>query len=221
MVKHKKQKPKTTLQKIWHFIWYEDSLLSWAANVLLAFIIIKFIVYPLLSLVFGTSLPVVAVISCSMDQGYTDCGNDVPKNLCGIVGEGPRNSDHFWEICGEYYEERGITKDNFDDFPLSNGFRKGDVIVLKGTDPQRIEVGDVIVFMAQRAYPIIHRVVEINDDQTYQTKGDHNPTQIIDEGLDETSITPKQILGEGFFRIPYVGYVKILAVDALSYVLGR
>lgn len=221
MRKKRRKKPTTTWGKIWHFIWYDDSLLSWAVNIVLAYLIIQFLVYPFLSLLFGTSLPVVAVISCSMDHDYTNCGNRRSLDvLCGEIGSGPTNTDEYWAVCGEFYEERGISQNTFSEFPLKNGFKKGDVIVLRGVEPENVEVGDVLVFMAQRAYPIIHRVVELNEDGSFQTKGDHNPTQIIDSGLDETNIVPQAIIGKGFFRIPYVGYVKILAVDALNFLVG-
>ncbi|MCA9477653.1 MAG: signal peptidase I [Nanoarchaeota archaeon] len=224
MSKKHPREPETTWQKIWHFIWYEDSLLSWAANIVLAFIIIKFLIYPLLSLVFGTSLPVVAVISCSMDHGYTNCGQDAPDNLCGIIGEGPRDLDSYWTTCGDFYEQRGITKEEFSDYPLSHGFRKGDVIVLAGVAPEKVSLGDVLVFSSDRAYPIIHRVVDIKETDTgyiYQTKGDHNPTQIIDGGLDETNVPNQVVIGRGIFRIPFLGYIKILAVDGISLLTGK
>ena len=53
-------------KSFWDYVWNDDSVGSWVVNVILAFIIIKFIVYPLLALVFGTNLPIVAVISGSM-----------------------------------------------------------------------------------------------------------------------------------------------------------
>ena len=64
----KKEKAKKILKKTWHFIWHDESLLSWIVNVLLAFLIIYFIVYPVLGLVFSTSHPIVAVVSPSMEH---------------------------------------------------------------------------------------------------------------------------------------------------------
>ncbi|MBR9703136.1 hypothetical protein GOV10_03810, partial [Candidatus Woesearchaeota archaeon] len=54
------KKPKTWWEKAWYFLWYEDSVLSWAASLLVAFLLIKFIIYPGLGLVFGTQFPIVA-----------------------------------------------------------------------------------------------------------------------------------------------------------------
>jgi hypothetical protein len=48
-------KGKSFFGKLWHFIWNEDSIESWLINIVLAFVIIKFIVYPGLGLVLGTT----------------------------------------------------------------------------------------------------------------------------------------------------------------------
>ena len=65
--KHRKQ-PQTTWGKIWHFLWYEDSVASWLVNIVLAFVLIKFVLYPGLGLILGTQFPVVAVVSSSMEH---------------------------------------------------------------------------------------------------------------------------------------------------------
>ena len=76
---------KKVLKKTWHFLWYEDSLLSWIVNIILAFVLIKFLIYPGIGLVLQTDLPVVAVVSESMDhnmvwndaaQQYAICGSN-------------------------------------------------------------------------------------------------------------------------------------------------
>ena len=59
---------KKNLKKFWHFIWEEDSLLSWIVNIIIAFILIKFIVYPGLGYLLATTHPVVAVVSESMEH---------------------------------------------------------------------------------------------------------------------------------------------------------
>ena len=57
------------LKKAWHFIWEDDSVLSWLVNIILAFVLIKFIVYPGLGFILQTTHPVVAVVSESMEHG--------------------------------------------------------------------------------------------------------------------------------------------------------
>jgi len=91
-----------------------------------------------------------------------------------------------------------------DSWPASNGFSKGDMPVVRGSDDYK--VGDVIVYStpSSRA-PIIHRIIKINDDGTYQTKGDNNSFQIEYE----KSVNKNQIHGKVIFVIPKLGYVKV------------
>ncbi len=221
-----------TWQKVWHFIWHDDSLLSWIVNILLAFILIKFVVYPLLGLALGSQLPVVAVITPSMDhQPAITCLISTPDGqclqqkqdsyvLCGkeFTKRTRLNYDDYWNVCGNWYEDKGIVKETFNDFALSNGFRKGDVIVLGRAKPANLEVGDVLVFNSNRPYPIIHRIVTIEetaDGPVYTTKGDHNTDSINRDGFDEIHITQDQVIGRGILRLPFVGYLKLLFVDFL------
>lgn len=221
----KKKKPQSTLGKIWYFIWHDDSFLSWIVNLILAFVIIKFIVFPTLGGLLGTDLPVVAVVSESMEHGataiYSKQGSGECKfanyKLCTYYGPDKveKNFDNYWQYCGDWYEEKGISREQFETFPLKNGFSKGDIIVLTGKEPEDIQIGDTIVFQAKKAYPIIHRVVQI-DGEIFQTKGDHNPSQINDGLLNEYNIHQDQILGVAKARVPYLGWVKIGLVELLQ-----
>jgi len=179
------------LRKIWNFIWHDDSLLSWIVNIILAFILVKFIIYPGLGLILQTSLPVVAVVSSSMEHNT--------------------NFDDFWLRQGNWYEDNGISKQEFLTYPLKNGFNKGDIIFLYKA--KNIRKGDVIVFRGSSANPIIHRVVRIKE-TGYQTKGDNNPDSY--EQLNETNINPNNVIGKAFLRIPYLGWVKIWFTDLIS-----
>jgi len=55
-----------SLRGIWNFLWNDNSLLSWIISLVIAFIIIKFIFFPILSLIFGSLMPLVVVESGSM-----------------------------------------------------------------------------------------------------------------------------------------------------------
>ena len=57
-----KKRPTTWYGKVWWFLWEDDSVWSWLANIVLAFVLIKFIVYPGLGLALQTSHPIVAVV---------------------------------------------------------------------------------------------------------------------------------------------------------------
>ncbi|MBS3118014.1 signal peptidase I [Candidatus Woesearchaeota archaeon] len=178
-----------TVRRIWHFLWKEDSLLSWLVTIVLAFFLVKFAIYPVLGLLLGTPLPVVAVVSGSMEhnsQGF----------------------EIWWENNGKWYEKEGITKEEFKGYSFKNGFNKGDIIVLTGS--KNIKRGEVIVYMKQedtRTIPIIHRVVAKNP-QT--TKGDNNPSP------DKERVSPENIVGKARLKVPFLGWVKISAVMALQ-----
>ena len=199
-------------KKVWKFFWDEDSIWSWLANIIVAFLLIRYIVYPVLGIVLGTSFPIVAVVSESMEHGLH---ND---DLCGRELEKFQHSfDNYWDECGQWYEEKEITKEQFLNFPLKNGFDKGDVIILWRANKNNLNVGDVLVFQGNKPQPIIHRVVkswEEDEEQFYQTKGDHNRDSF--KPIKETMIEEDRILGKGIIKIPYLGWIKILFVDLVK-----
>ena len=186
-------------KKIWYFIWEDNSIWSWIVNIILAFVLIKFIVYPGLGFLLTTSHPVVAVVSGSMEHNM--------------------GFDEWWEKNNNWYIENGINKEEFKAFSLKNGFNKGDIMVLIGKNVKNIEVGDVIVFKGDRIDPIIHRVVDkkqINSVISFQTKGDNNKDSIKNNQLDETNIKEEEIIGKAVLRIPLLGYIKIGFVELLK-----
>ncbi|KYK27224.1 hypothetical protein AYK26_04140 [Euryarchaeota archaeon SM23-78] len=222
--KHKKEpkKPTTWYGKIWYFIWHDNSIWSWIVNIILAYIIIKFIVYPGMGLILGTNFPIVAVVSNSMEHHMP--------------------FDNWWANNEDYYLGQNITKADFETYPFKNGFNKGDIMFLIGKKPEDISIGDVIVFQSGEPYPIIHRVIKKEEMNVwvFQTKGDHNGVQIrkyidpktgktqffaVGENvpnnyiviLDETRVLEKQLLGKAVFRVPWLGYVKILFVDIMKF----
>ena len=203
-------------RKIKHFIWEDNSILSWVVNVLIAFVVIKFLVYPGLGFVLSTSNPIVAVVSCSMEHGVTNCGGEGEPRLCGRTYEdGKSDFDSYWERCGSWYENQGMLKENFLDFRFSEGFGKGDLMILKGTDPEDLKVGDVIVFLGGSNEPIIHRITskrKEGESYTFATKGDNNGNQLAYE----KSIPEKRIIGRAVLRVPFLGYVKIIFTEIVG-----
>ena len=195
-----KKKFKKLLKKTWHFIWEDNSIWSWVVNIILAFVLIKFIVYPGLGLILSTSHPVVAVVSSSMEHNM--------------------NFEAWWEENKDWYMENGINEDDFETSSFRNGFNKGDIMVLVGKDAKNIEVGNVIVFRSSKKDPIIHRVVkkfENDNDIYFQTKGDNNEDSIKNDALDETNIREEVIIGKAVLRVPFLGYIKIWFVEALKF----
>ena len=224
-------------KKTWYFIWESDSILSWIVNIILAFVIIKFLIYPGLGLVMQTSYPVVAVVSGSMEHAYTPkldssgeytlspdgekliyiyCSDFYYKEKSTLNFRDFRDIDDFWKNCGGWYEENNITQTQFESFSFSNGFNKGDIIVLYGSKSKDINRGDVIVFQSNSHYPIIHRVVDKWKDEEewfLKTKGDNNGDSY--DSLGETEISEERVIGKSIFKVPYLGWIKIFFVEIL------
>ena len=200
---------KKILKKTWRFIWESNSVWSWIVCILLAFIIIKFLVYPGLGLALGTSHPIVAVVSESMEH---------------------RGSfDKWWQsnaICDdhqcpqeEFYADYNIAKEQFLEFKFKNGFNKGDIIFLLGTSPKKMKIGDILIFKAAKPDPIIHRIIkkwESDGEYHFQTKGDHNVRLVNEPWLDESDIHEDAVIGRGAFKIPYLGWIKIGFVEFIN-----
>lgn len=213
---------KNKIKKSWNWIWHSDSIWSWIIALAIIYIAIKFIFFPGLSLLFGTSLPLAGVESSSMDHQIARDDNNI-LNLCGkIKDENSIDFNQYWKTCGNWYEERDITKEQFSKFPLKDGFKKGDIIVVWGRFKPKI--GDIIVFKVNPGStaprPIIHRIVNIDEQGTIQTKGDHNAKQLTSSNniykTDETKISQDQIIGKAVIKIPLFGWPKIWATELIN-----
>ena len=179
--------------KAWRFLWYDESVWSFLLNVIIAFILIKFLIYPALGLILGTHYPIVAVISGSMEHKapFTE----------------------WWQVKQFEYSSYGITLADFKSYPFQGGLNKGDIVIL--ISPKNAKVGDIIVFRSDRPDPIIHRAVlenTINGTKVFQTQGDNNNGQLPEEKY----IPQDTVIGKAAFRIPYVGYVKIFFSNILN-----
>jgi hypothetical protein len=193
-MKIKKEKPKKFLNWLWWFIWEDDSWISWVVNVILAFIIVKFLVYPGLGYMLGTSLPIVAVVSGSMEH-----------NGLGF--------DKWWDVNQNWYLANGVTKDEMGSYRFKNGFNKGDIIILIGTKAENTKMGDIIVYSTTKyKYPIIHRVVNSWNDEGYyfETKGDNNGQK------DSEPVYYSNVLGKAWFKIPYLGWIKLIFTEIIG-----
>jgi signal peptidase I len=197
-----KEEIKKFLKKVWHFIWEDNSIWSWIVNIILAFLIIKFLVYPGLGLMFGTTHPVVAVVSGSMehDGSFSNWWN----SECGALSQ------------GELYDIFGVTQEEFLQYSFKNGFNKGDIMIVFGD--RAPQIGDVIVFNANTPVdPIIHRIINMTEegpDVYYTTKGDYNC------GLNEFEVSVPQdaIIGKAVLRVPLLGWIKVAFVGLLDLV---
>lgn len=189
---------KSIWKKFWFILWKDDSFKGWIFSILFIFVFIKFLFFPILSLATGTSLPLAIVESCSMyHQG----------NLFS-------NFDNWFDNHEEKYSELTINQLDFQEFKLKNGFNKGDILFITGANPKNLEVGDIIIFSANQATPIIHRIINIqelsNGERTFSTIGDNNNGQLSFE----TNIPENRILGKASFKLaPYAGWIKLVFYD--------
>ncbi len=193
---HHKNKFVEFWKKFWFIVWKDDSFRGWILSLLFIFIVIKFIFFPLLNLVTGTTLPLAIVESCSMHhQG----------NLFS-------DFDEWWFRHQEKYGEFDVTMNKFENAPFKNGFTKGDILFILGTEPENIEIGDVIIFNGNERNPIIHRIIKIKQDSItkkyiFSTIGDNNNGQLIVE----KNISEDQIVGKAALRLaPYIGWGKLI-----------
>jgi len=160
----------------------EDSKASWAMVISFILILMQFALFPLLTLLTGSTLPIVIVESCSM---YHEA-----------------DFNTWWERNSAWYENNDITKSEFSDFPFLSGLNKGDIVFVQKS--KEYEKGDIIIFKAPTAHPIIHRLVSLDP---LQTKGDHNLGQI--EAI-EKDIPQSDVIGKAVFRIPLLGWIKLI-----------
>ncbi|NCO11093.1 hypothetical protein CO038_03730 [Candidatus Pacearchaeota archaeon CG_4_9_14_0_2_um_filter_39_13] len=167
-------------KRFWKFL-NEDTWQSWLVSLVLAFLIIKFVFFPAMSLVTATPLPLVVIESCSMYHN-TDF-------------------DNWWEQNEAWYKNRRIDKAEFEEFSFKNGLNKGDIILLWGRGDYN--PGDVVVFQAGLRNPIIHRLVSENP---LSTKGDNNAGQLaVEQDIDE-----EQVIGKSVARVPGLGWLKLI-----------
>jgi len=179
----------------WFIVWKDDSPKGWLISLIFIFIFIKFIFFPSLSFVTGTTLPLAIVESCSM---YHD------GNLLSSF-------NNWWPAEENKYTQFNITDSQFSKFIFKKGFNKGDILFVVGANPDKIKVGDVIIFEAGRQNPLIHRVMKIttdaNGEKIFSTMGDNNNGQLSVE----QEIHEEQLIGKANLKLaPYLGWVKLI-----------
>ena len=83
---------------------------------------------------------------------------------------------------------------------MSPSIRTGDVVVVAPSDGQGLSPGTVAVFSDPAVSgTVTHRIVGVNPDGSYRTKGDANPE------ADSTPFSPEQVVGVGRLVVPYAG----------------
>src|SRR3989338_1152189 len=121
-ISHKKENP---IKRFWHFL-SEDTWQAWIVSLVIIIICIKFIFFPLLSLITGSALPLVVVESCSMYHESSFYS--------------------WWQSNEAWYDSKDIEKADFESYPFKNGLNKGDIIFVWGHSSYK--KGDIIIFNA-------------------------------------------------------------------------
>ena len=87
-----------------------------------------------------------------------------PGSFVGNVIGSENNFQLWWSEKGDWYENREITEQQADSWPLKTGFDKGDILFIIKANPKKIKIGDVLLFNSgTKGNPIIHRVVKIRE----------------------------------------------------------
>jgi signal peptidase I len=187
-------KSKEAVKKFWFLLWKDNSLKGWIFAIVFLFLFIKLLLFPVLNLITGTSLPLAIVESCSMYH----------------KGDIISDFDLWWNRHEIKYDEYNFNKTDFEDFSFKNGFNKGDILFITGTKSEKLEIGDIIIFEAGTKNPIIHRIIKISkdsDEYIFSTIGDNNNGQLTIE----KRINENQIVGKANFRlVPFAGWVKLI-----------
>jgi len=195
----KKKREGSFFKKFWYLLWKDESLKGWIFSIIFLFVFIKFIFFPGLSLITGTELPLAIVESCSMHH---------KANVFS-------NFDNWWERHDSKYSGFSIEKIEFSNFVFRRGFSKGDILFIIRAKPEKLEIGDIIIFDARPTYPnpLIHRIINIKQEDgkfIFSTIGDNNNGQL---GI-EKEISEDKLVGKAVFRIvPSLGWGKLIFYD--------
>lgn len=188
-------------KKFWGIVWKDDSFKGWIISLIFLFVVIKFIIFPLLNLVTGTSLPLAIVESCSMYH----------------KGDVFSSFNNWWERHDSKYEELNIDKTEFSNFPIKKGFNKGDILFIIRAKPEKVKIGDIIIFEAGEKNPLIHRVISIkqeNGEYVFSTIGDNNNGQLTVE----KEIQSNKLVGKAVLKVvPFVGWGKLIFYEHSRY----
>ena len=82
--------------------------------------------------------------------------------------------------------------------------RAGDVVLVGTCDPEKIQVGDIILFDSS-GKSVLHRVIQIeysSEVLDFTTQGDAN-------NVSDTPVTVQQVRGKAILKIPKIGWLSL------------
>lgn len=91
---------------------------------------------------------------------------------------------------------------------MAPAFDPGDVVIVKPTETENLQIGEVITFQAESGNPELttHRItgfVVTSAGPQYITRGDANGAD------DPAPVKPEQIRGTVWYSVPYVGHAAV------------
>ena len=78
------------------------------------------------------------------------------------------------------------------------------VIINKKVNTNKLKEKDVVAYKNKDNVIVVHRIININSDGTYITKGDYN------NSADSDYVNKNQIVGKVILKIPYIAYPAIV-----------
>jgi signal peptidase I len=189
MEEKKKPSVKDCLKKAYNFLWKEESLMSYAVFIIIAFVVLRFVAFPGMLMLTGYS-DIAAVVSTSMQ--HTDLTN---------------------HTFNEWLNFHNFSTEEVAKWPYLDGLNVGDVIAVKNVSAEDIKPGDVILFYSDNVQ-VIHRVMYVKESNNvfyYTTKGDAN----VQISIKETDIPYGEVKGKLLWNVPYLGLPRV----ALNYIL--
>lgn len=203
-----------------------NQAIGWIVYVFFAFVF-AWLLYSLVGFVLGTSSPIVVVVSPSMEPVYFR-GDAIILQRATV--ENIEGTDVF--LPGEKVSGRAFSEIGEVVFGAGQDGRQTarEIRFFNSSTVPVARNGSIVVYFSKwRAQPIIHRVVariHAMDGVFVLTKGDSVNNSTIDQdcgavttGFPEKNcislypVPVREIQGTAFFRVPFVGCVKLWALD--------
>ena len=87
---------------------------------------------------------------------------------------------------------------------MTPSLRIGDAVIIdKNCDRDKLKVDDIIAYVNHDNVLVVHRIIQVNSDGTFVTKGDYN------NAADSGFVNKSQVKGKVSFKIPFIAYPAI------------
>ena len=87
---------------------------------------------------------------------------------------------------------------------MTPALRIGDAVIIdKNCDRDKLKVDDIIAYVNHDNVLVVHRIIQVNSDGTFVTKGDYN------NAADSGFVNKSQVKGKVSFKIPLIAYPAI------------